>query len=193
VPGAARPFFIPVVYSPLGPWVTWQHRSPPLEEVRPVPRDSARAHLDRETRSRTEKHVIPSELSSRGGRTWSMGHVAVSEPTSTGRRGPELRNTWQRRSSTQQGGEARGHMPRGNTEDHLSKEVRSGTAGHVAAPEPTSAGRCDLKLQLAWQRVDAHAAPCLDLEFVCGGTRSTGCRQRPPGPPQERLQTRRWG
>jgi hypothetical protein len=27
------------------------------------------------------------------------GHVAAPEPTSPGRRGPELRNTWQRRSS----------------------------------------------------------------------------------------------
>jgi hypothetical protein len=55
-------------------------------------------------------------LSRRRGR----GHVAALEPTSTGRRGPELKNTWQCRSSTQQGGEAR---------------------GHVAAPELTSARR----------------------------------------------------
>jgi hypothetical protein len=38
----------------------------------------------------------------------------------------------------------------------------------VAAPEPTSTGRCDLKLQLIWQCMDACSAPCLDLEFVCG-------------------------
>jgi hypothetical protein len=63
----------------------------------------------------------------------------------------------------------------------------------VAAPEPTSAGRCGSKLQLTWQRVEACSAPCLDLELVCGGTRSSGCRQRPPGPPRERLRTRRWG
>jgi hypothetical protein len=35
-------------------------------------------------------------------------------------------------------------------------------------PEPTSIGRCDLKLQLMWQCVDARSAPCLDLELVCG-------------------------
>jgi hypothetical protein len=29
-----------------------------------------------------------------------MGHVAAPEPTSTGRRDPELRNMWQRQSST---------------------------------------------------------------------------------------------
>jgi hypothetical protein len=47
----------------------------------------------------------------------------------------------------------------------------------VAALKPTSAGRCGLKLQLVWQHVDARPAPCLDLELVCGGTRSSGCRQ----------------
>jgi hypothetical protein len=105
-----------------------------------------------------------------------MGHATASEPTSAGRRGPELRNTWQHRSSTQQGGEARGHEPRDSTGAHLSKEVRSRAAGHMTAPEPTSAGRCGLKLQLAWQRVDAHPALCLDLELVCKGILSSGCQ-----------------
>jgi hypothetical protein len=124
-----------------------------------------------------------------------MGHVAAPEPTSAGRRGPELRNTLQRRSSTNQGGEARGHGPRGSTGAHLSKVVRSGAAGHVAALKPTSAGKCGPNLQLAWQRVDARPTPCFDLELVCGGTRSSGCRQAPchcapPAPracPQHRL------
>jgi hypothetical protein len=49
--------------------------------------------------------------------------------------------------------------------------------GHMVAPEPTSVGRCGSKLQLTWQRVDARPALCLDLELVCGGTRSSGCRQ----------------
>jgi hypothetical protein len=97
-----------------------------------------------------------------------MGHVAAPEPTSVGRRGPELRNAWRRRSSTQQGDEAQGHGPRGSTGAHLSKEVRSEATGHVAAPKPTSAGRCGAKLQLTWQCVDARSAPCLDLELVCG-------------------------
>jgi hypothetical protein len=137
--------------------------------------------------------------------------MAASEPISVGRRGPELSNTWQRWSSplreaepramghmaapepTQQGGEAWGHETRGSTGVHLSKEVRSGVAGYVVAPEPTSAGRCGPKLQLTWQRVNARPAPCLDLELVCGGSRSSVCRQRPPGPPRERLRTRRWG
>jgi hypothetical protein len=117
----------------------------------------------------------------------AMGHVIAPEPTSIGRRGPELRNTWQRRSSTQQGGEARGHVTRGSTGAHLSKEVRSGAVGHVVAPEPTSTERYGLKLQLAWKRVYARPAPCLNLKLLCGGTRSSGCRQRPPSPPRERL------
>jgi hypothetical protein len=97
-----------------------------------------------------------------------MGHVAAPEPTSTGRQGPELRNAWRRRSSTQQEDEAQGHGPRGSTGAHLSKEVRSRATGHMAAPEPTSVGRYSLKLQLMWQHVDARPAPCLNLELVCG-------------------------
>jgi hypothetical protein len=61
-------------------------------------------------------------LSGRRGR----GHVAAPEPTSTGRRGPELRNTWQRRSSTPQGGETRVHGTCGVTGAHLDSKVRSG-------------------------------------------------------------------
>jgi hypothetical protein len=34
---------------------------------------------------------------------------------------------------------------------------------------------------------------CFDLELVRGGTRSSGYRQWPPGPPRERLRTRGWG
>jgi hypothetical protein len=84
----------------------------------------------------------------------AMGYVAAPEPTSTGRRDPKLRNMWQRRSSTQQGGEARSHVTRGSTGAHLSKEVRSEAAGHVVAPEPTSAGRCGLKQ--VWSEATAY-------------------------------------
>jgi hypothetical protein len=68
-------------------------------------------------------------LSGRQGR----GHVAAPEPTSVGRRGPKLRNTWQRRSS-----------PLG--------EAEPGAMGHVAAPEPTSAGSRGPELRNTWQR-----------------------------------------
>jgi hypothetical protein len=88
-----------------------------------------------------------------------MGHMAA----------PELPS---------QEGRARRHETCGGAGAHLSKEARSGAAGHVVVPEPTSAGRCGLKLQLMWQRVDARPAPCLDLELVCGGTRYSGYRQR---------------
>jgi hypothetical protein len=59
--------------------------------------------------------------------------VVASEPTSTGRRGPELRNTWYRRSS-----------PLG--------EVEPGDKGHVATSELTSVGRRDPELRNTWQR-----------------------------------------
>jgi hypothetical protein len=122
-----------------------------------------------------------------------MGHVTAPEPTLAGSRGPELRNAWQRRSSTQQGDEVRGHGPRGSTGAHLSREVRSGATGHMATSEPTSAGKCGPKLQLTWQRVDARPTHCLNLELVCRGTQSSKCQQRPPDPPRKRLRTRRWG
>jgi hypothetical protein len=106
--------------------------------------------------------------------------VTASELNSARRRESGSRDMWQHRSSPQQGGEVRGRGTRGSS----GKEVSSGAMGHVVAPEPTSAGRCGPKLQLAWQRVDAHPAPCLYIELVCGAIRSSGCRQRPPGPPR---------
>jgi hypothetical protein len=68
MPGAARPFFIPMVHNPLGPWGTWQHRSSHLGEARPGPCGSTGAHLGREARSGAEEYVAVSELSSEGGR-----------------------------------------------------------------------------------------------------------------------------
>jgi hypothetical protein len=41
--------------------------------------------------------------------------------------------------------------------------------------------------------MDTCPAYCFDLELVCGATRSSGCRQRPSGPPRERLRTCSWG
>jgi hypothetical protein len=85
-----------------------------------------------------------------------MGHVAAPEPTSVGRRVPELRNTRQRQSSTQQGGEVWGHGTHGSTGAHLSKEVRSGAAGHVAALGPPLQGGVARSYSLcgsAWMHV----------------------------------------
>jgi hypothetical protein len=59
-------------------------------------------------------------------------------------------------------------VTRDNTGAHLSKEMRSGAVGHVAAPDPTSARSCGMKLQLAWYHVDAHPISCHDLEFIYG-------------------------
>jgi hypothetical protein len=170
-----------------GLWGTWQHQSSPLGEARSGPRGSTGAHLGREARSGAEEHMAALERSSRGGRTQSHGtygsagahlgrearfgveeRLAAQELNSARTRGPGPRATWQHRRSPQQGGEVRGRRTHG-------------------ASEPTSVGRCGPKLQLVWQRVKARSAPCLDLELVCGGTRSSGCQQRPSVPPQERL------
>jgi hypothetical protein len=125
-----------------GSWGMWQHRSSPLGEVRPGPRGSVRAHLYREVRSGAEEHVTASELSSQGGRARSHGtrgsagshlgrearsgakeHVAASELNSSRRRGPGPRDTWQHRSSPQQGGEVQGHGTHGGSRAHLCREV----------------------------------------------------------------------
>jgi hypothetical protein len=74
VSGAARHFFIYVVHSSLGAvgyvaaleLSSWGGRA-----RNHGTRGSARAHLDREARSRAEEYVTTSELSSWRGRAWS--------------------------------------------------------------------------------------------------------------------------
>jgi hypothetical protein len=117
----------------------------------------------------------------------ALGYVAAPELTSARRRGTRARDTWRRRSPPQQGGEVRSHGTRGGAGAHLSKVARSRAAGHMAVPETTSAGSCDPKLQHMWQCVDARSTPCLDLELVCKGSWSLGCRQRSPDPHREML------
>jgi hypothetical protein len=128
---------------------------------------------------------------------WSTGGCGTRGSTGasiSGRQSPEVWDTWQHRSSPLRKAEPRavGHVAaleltsqevkaqsrgiRGSAGGHLSMEAMSEAVGHVVAPEPTSAVRCVLKLQLTWQRVDARPAPCLDLELVCGSTRSSGYR-----------------
>jgi hypothetical protein len=72
--------------------------------------------------------------------------------------------------TTSQEGRARSQVTRDSAGAHLNTEARSEAVGYVVALKPTYVGRCGLKLQLMWQRVDAHTTPCLDLELVCGGT-----------------------
>jgi hypothetical protein len=61
-----------------------------------------------------------------------MGHVVASELTSSRRQGPELRDTWQRRISPQQGGEVLGRGTRGGAGAHLCREVWSEAITYVA-------------------------------------------------------------
>jgi hypothetical protein len=123
VPGAARPFFIPMVHSPLGAVGYMAAPEPSSRGGRAWSRGtrgSIRAHLDREVRSRAEEHVTASELNS------------------VRRRGPEPRDTWQHRSSPQQGGEVRGRGTRGGSGAHLCREVWSEATTCVAARGCTS-------------------------------------------------------
>jgi hypothetical protein len=104
VPGAARPFIIPVVHSLLG-----------AVEYVAAPEPTSVGRRGSELRNTWQRRSSPlGEAESR-----AMGHVTASEPTSTGRRGPKLRNVWRRRSSTQQGDEARGHGSHDSTGPHL--------------------------------------------------------------------------
>jgi hypothetical protein len=141
-------------------------------------------------------HVAAPELPSQEGKAPSHGTRGSTEAPLSGRQSPDQWDMWQHRSFplrnaepgavghvavkelTSQEGEVRSRGTHGSAGAHLSMEVRSRVVGHVVGPEPTSVGRCGLKLQLMWQRVDARPTPCLDLEIVCGGTRSLGYRQR---------------
>jgi hypothetical protein len=78
VPGAARPFFIHVVNSPLG---AVRYVAAPKLSSR---RGRARSHG---TRGSTEAHLV------REARSGAEGHVAAPELTLLGRQGPELRDT----------------------------------------------------------------------------------------------------
>jgi hypothetical protein len=100
------------------------------------------AHLSRErevwshrTHGSTGAHLIR-EL-----RFGAIGHVATPESTATESQGPDPEDTWHYQSPPQPGGEVRSHKTRGSAGAHLNWEARFGAVGHMAAPEPTSAGR----------------------------------------------------
>jgi hypothetical protein len=63
----------------------------------------------------------------------------------------ELRDTWQRQSLPQQGGEIWGLGTRGSTGAQLSKKTRSRAKGHVTAPQLTSARRRGPEPRDTWQ------------------------------------------
>jgi hypothetical protein len=101
-------------------------------------------------RGRIQSHGIRDStraLSSREAGSRAAGHVAVPEPFQTGRRDPELLDTWQRQSPLEQGGRIQSHETHGSARTLPSWEARSGTIGHVAV----------------------HL-PYLGLKHVCGGT-----------------------
>jgi hypothetical protein len=68
-------------------------------------------------------HVAAPELLFQEGRVPSRGTRGTPELTSVRRRGPELRDTWQRQNSPQQRGEVQGRGTRGAAGAHLCREV----------------------------------------------------------------------
>jgi hypothetical protein len=113
----------------------WQHRSPPKQ--------------GRGVRSRGacgNAGALPIREAGSG----ATGHVATPEPSQAGTRDTEPRGTWQRRSPPEQRGVwSRG--TRGNARSLSSREAGSGAAGHVAAPEPSRAGRWGPESRGTWQ------------------------------------------
>jgi hypothetical protein len=55
----------------------------------------------------------------------------------------------------------RSHITRGGVRAFLNKEAGSGATGHMAASEPTLAGRQGPVLQGTWQRMVARPIPVL--------------------------------
>jgi hypothetical protein len=86
-------------------------------------------------------HVVAPELPSQEGKAPSRGTRGSTGAPLSRRQRVEPWNTWQRRSSAQQGGEVQGHGTRDSAGAHLSKEESFGAEGHVAALKLTSARR----------------------------------------------------
>jgi hypothetical protein len=82
----------------------------------------------------------------------AMGHVAAPGPSRAGRRGPELRGTWQHRSPPEKGGEFQSCETRDSIGALPSRKLRSRAVWHAAV--------C--------------LAPCLGLKPVCGVPYSHG-------------------
>jgi hypothetical protein len=81
----------------------------------------------------------------------ALGRVAAPDPSSAGRRGPELWDTWQRRIPPLWGGGVWSRGTCGSTKALHDREARSKAIGHVTAPEPSPARRQDPEPQDTWQ------------------------------------------
>jgi hypothetical protein len=125
VPRTAKPFFILVVHSLLG--AVGHVAAPELHSQK----GKAPSHGTRGSTGAPLRKAEPR----------AMGHVAAPELISSMRQGLKLRDTWQCRSSAQQGGEVQGRETHGSIGTHLVKETRSGDEEHVVAPELTSVRR----------------------------------------------------
>jgi hypothetical protein len=84
-----------------------------------------------------------------------------------------------------QGGGVRSHGTHGDAGVLPISKAGSEATGHMAAPEPTSAGRQGPVLQGTWWCMGSRPTPCLDLKLVCKGTRSARYRQHLPELMQE--------
>jgi hypothetical protein len=122
-------------------------------------------------------HVAALELPSQEGRTLSRGICDSTGAPFSGRQSPEPWDTWQRRSLPQQRGEVRGRGTRGSARAYLSKEARSGTVGHMAAPELTSVRRRGSELRDTWWHQSSPQQGCeVRGRGTRGGSGAHACR-----------------
>jgi hypothetical protein len=96
-------------------------------------------------------YVAALQFPSQEGRASSRGTHGSTEAPLSGRQSPEPWDTWQRRSSSQQGGEVRGCQTHDSAGAHLSKEARFGAEGHMVASELTLARRRGSGPQDTWR------------------------------------------
>jgi hypothetical protein len=96
-------------------------------------------------------HGSVGALPSREAGSGAVGHMAAPEPSRAGRQGLEPWATWQQWSHPEQGGGIWCHGTHGSAGALPSWKAGSGVVGHMAAPEPSRAGRQDLEPWDTWQ------------------------------------------
>jgi hypothetical protein len=105
----------------MGPWDTWQHRSPQRGGgVRSCwTCGSTGALLSGEAGSIDVGHMAALEPSAGRSGSGATGHVVAPKPSLDGRWGPELRDTCHHRSPPERGGWDRSSGTRGNMWYHV--------------------------------------------------------------------------
>jgi hypothetical protein len=140
---------------------------------------------------------VPGAAPSREREPEPRGHVAAPDLPRAGNGSPSHGDACQPQICLELGAEARAMGTRGGPGAAPSWEREPEPLGHVVAPKLPRAGSGSPSRGDTWQPrscpQSGGRSRCLDLKLVRGGTRSSGYRQWPPGPPRERMRTHVWG